>query len=160
MIHPQALIKLFGYSAELIEKQTVGLTHGDSLRQVLAEANSINWVLGHVISARTVALRLVDEEPVWTDEQRARYRHTSANVLADDKNVVRLEELVVAFCESQRRLVRGLSRMSYEAMCQPSGYEENTVGDSLAYFHFHEAQHVGQLLYLAQAIGKEGAWLG
>ncbi len=160
MIHPQALIKLFGYNAELVEKQIVSLSHEESLRQLPVEANSINWVLGHVVSARTFAMRLVDEEPVWTDEQRARYRHTSANVVDDDEGVVKLDDLVAAFRQSQTRLVHGLGRMSYEEMCQPSGYEDNTIGDSLAYFHFHEAHHVGQLLYLAQAIGKQGVWLG
>ena len=160
MVHPQALAKMFGYNAELIEKQTASLTHEESLRQLPVEANSINWVVGHIISARAFALRLVDEEPLWTDEQRARYRHTSANVVDDEAGVIKLDDLVAAFRQSQKRLVRGLGRMSFEEMCQPSGYADNTVGDSLAYFHFHEAQHVGQLLYLAQAVGKQGVWLG
>jgi uncharacterized damage-inducible protein DinB len=36
------------------------------------------------------------------------------------------------------------------------------VGDyniALAYFQFHEAHHVGQILYLAQLAGKKGVWL-
>jgi len=49
--------------------------------------------------------------------------------------------------------------MSYDDMCRPSGYRDNTVGDSLAYFHFHEAHHVGQILYLAQFAGKKSVWI-
>ena len=43
-------------------------------------------------------------------------------------------------------------------MCRPSGYQDNTVRDSLAHFQFHEAHHVGQLMYLAQFAGKAGVW--
>ena len=80
--------------------------------------------------------------------------------LAVIHGVLSLSDLLQAFDESQTRLISGLSRMSYEEMCQPSGYQANTIGDSLGYFHFHEAHHVGQLLYLAQSAGKAGVWLG
>ncbi|MCI0394217.1 MAG: DinB family protein [Chloroflexi bacterium] len=99
------------------------------------------------------------EEPVWSEGQRARYRHGPANIRPGDVGVVGLEEMVAAFNRSQERLAHGLERMSYDDMCRPSGYATQTIGDSLAYFHFHEAQHVGQILYLAQFAGKKGVWL-
>jgi len=159
MIHPQALLKLFAYNAELINKQTADMTHEDSLRQLPFEANCFNWILGHLISSRTMPLQRVGEIPVWTDEQRVPYRHGSTNILGHETGVVKLDDLLSTFNSSQERLVRGLSRMSYDNMCQPSGYRENTIGDSLAYFQFHEAHHIGQLLYLAQFAGKKGVWL-
>lgn len=67
----------------------------------------------------------------------------------------RLHNLLDAFALSHERLVRGLNGSNYDAMCPPSGYGKNTLGESLAYFQFHEAQHAGQLLYLANFIGKE-----
>ncbi|MFQ5419603.1 MAG: DinB family protein [Anaerolineae bacterium] len=159
MIHPQALIKMFGYNAEIINKQTAVLSHEDSLLQLPFDANCLNWVLGHIISSRTMALQWVGAEPVWTEVQRSSYRHLSPNVLADSNGLMRLEVLVADFNLSQERLVNGLNRTTYDEMCRPSGYRDNTVGDSLAYFHFHEAQHVGQILYLAQFAGKEGVWI-
>lgn len=159
MVHPRALIKLFGYNAEIINKQTAVLSHEDSLLQLPFDANCLNWVLGHIISSRSLPLQLVGEAPVWTEAQRAAYRHLSTNVQADDAGILRLETLVADFNRSQERLVHGLNQTSYEAMCQPSGYRDNTIGDSLAYFHFHEAQHVGQILYLAQYAGKDGVWI-
>lgn len=160
MIHPQALIKMFSYNAELIIKQSAEMTHTESLLIPPFEANTFNWVLGHIVSARSIPLRNVREEPIWTDNQRARYRNGSANVVADGDGVFLLEELVTVFKLSQERLLTGLERMTYEDMCKLSGYQHNTIGDSLAYFHFHEAHHIGQILYLAQMAGKKGVWLG
>lgn len=158
MVHPSALIKLYGYNAELINKQTAGLSHKQSLLQLPFDGNSLNWILGHLVSSRTLPLRLVGEEPIWTEEQRVRYRHGSRSVAGSGNGVIRLEELLADFNRSQERLVAGIGRMSYEKMCRPSGYQDNTVGDSLAYFQFHEAHHVGQLMYLAQFAGKPGVW--
>ena len=157
MVHPQALIKLYGYNVTLINKQTAGLTHEESLLQV-PYGNSLNWILGHLVSSRTLPLRLVGQEPVWAEEQRTRYRHGSTSVTADGAGVIQLETLLADLNRSQERLIAGLEGMSYEAMCRPSGYQDNTVGDSLAYFQFHEAHHVGQLMYLAQYAGKRGVW--
>jgi uncharacterized damage-inducible protein DinB len=158
MVHPQALMKLYGYNVTLINKQTADLSHEESLLQLPFDGNSLNWILGHLVSSRTLPLRLVGQAGVWTEAQRARYRHGSANVTADGEGILRLETLLADLNQSQERLVAGLAGMSYEEMCRPSGYQDNTVGDSLAYFQFHEAHHVGQLMYLAQFAGKPGVW--
>lgn len=159
MIEPQSLIKLFGYNAELINKQTAGMTHAESLLQLPFEGNCLNWILGHIVSTRTTVLKLVEENPVWTDEQRARYRGGSVNITKDSEEVFLLEELVAAYNLSQERLIRGLNRSTYEDMCRPSELRGGTVGDALGYLHFHEAHHVGQILYLAQLAGKKGVYL-
>lgn len=159
MVHPKALIKLYVYNLQLINKQTADMTHAESLLQLPFEGNSLNWILGHIVSSRTLPIQRVGEQPVWTELQRARYRHGSSTVLQDGEGVMQLADLLTDLNLSQERLVRGLSRMSYEEMCQPSGYQDNTLGDTLAYFQFHEAHHVGQILYLAQFAGKKGVWL-
>lgn len=159
MIAPEALIKLFGYSAELIYKQTATLTHAQSLLPLPFAGNSYNWILGHIISSRSFPLTMVGARPVWCDAERQVYRHTSANITSDGPNVKTLEALIDAFAQSQERLIAGLREMTFAQLCAPSGYADNTVGDSLGYFHFHEAHHVGQLLYLAQHAGKPGVWL-
>lgn len=159
MIHPEALIKLFSYNAELINLQLADMSHEESLLQPPFEGNCLNWVMGHIISSRTRVLQLVNEAPVWSGAQRVRYRNGSSSITADGEGVFRLEALLADYNDSQARLVRGLNRMTYDAMCQPSGFSANSVGDSLGYFQFHEAHHVGQILMLAQMAGKKGAWL-
>lgn len=43
MIHPQSLTKLYGYNAELINCQTQGMPHEESLLQLPFEGNCLNW---------------------------------------------------------------------------------------------------------------------
>jgi hypothetical protein len=159
VIHPNALIKLYDYNIELIQKQTDGMTHAESLLQPPFEANCLNWILGHLVSSRTRALMHVGEEPVWTDAQRARYRNGSEPITAEGEGVMLLEALLSDMNESHRRLVRGLQRMTYDDMCQPTGFNNESIGEQLGYLQFHEAQHVGQIIYLGQFAGKKGAWL-
>ncbi|HLF89070.1 MAG TPA: hypothetical protein VI451_09010 [Anaerolineales bacterium] len=75
MIHPQALIKMFGYNLKLIVEQLTGMTHEESLFQPPFEGNCINWVLGHLVSSRSTPMKLIGAQPVWTDEQRRFYKH-------------------------------------------------------------------------------------
>ena len=159
MIHPEALYKMFSYTATLVNKHTAEITHAESLIQPENLPNSLNWLLGHLISSRTRALQLVKEEPVWSDAVRARYRAGSAPIIGDGEDVLPFMELVVVYNETQVRLLRGLERLTYENMNELSGFEKNTIADSLAYFHFHEAYHVGQMADVATALGKPAAWL-
>lgn len=158
MIQAQTLIKMFGYNATLLKKQIAGLSHAESLTQPIHAPNSLNWLIGHIISARTRALVLVSETPVWSDKVRERYRNGSVSITCEGDGVVPFAQLLMDFEESQIRLLRGLNRMSYADLSQLSGYADNTVSDSLAYFHFHEAYHLGQIADVATALGKESAW--
>src|SRR5215207_9088164 len=101
MVHPHALIKLFSYNLELINRQTAGLAHQQSLLQLPFDGNSLNWILGHLISSRTLPLHLVGQEPIWTEEQRAPYRHGSANTVEDQPGVMALDTLIADFNHSQ-----------------------------------------------------------
>ena len=67
------------------------------------------------------------------------------------------------------RLIEGVCKMIHpQALVKMFGYSGELINrqtsdmtheESLAYFHFHEAHHVGQILYLAQFAGKQGVWL-
>lgn len=37
--------------------------------------------------------------------------------------------------------------------------KKNTLAESLLYFHFHEAYHVGQLTMVAEALGKSAKYI-
>ena len=159
MIQPQALRKMFGYTATLVNKHASDISHEESLIQPENLPNSLNWLLGHLISARTRALQMIGEEPVWTDDMRARYRAGSAPITGDEAGVMAFGALVAAYNETHGRLLNGLQRLTYENLNELSGFETNTVADSLAYFQFHEAYHVGQIADVATALGKPSAWI-
>ncbi len=159
MIHPQAFIKMFGYNASLIHKQVARLQHIDSLKQPDNLPNSLNWLVGHIISARTRVLDLVNEAPVWTDDVRVRYRSGSESIREDGDGVLLFEQLLKDFDETQERLVKGLSSITLEELSQLSGFEDNTNADSMAYFYFHEVYHIGQIADVATALGNESMWV-
>ena len=158
MLH-RALWNCFEYSAETIRMQVAVVGHSESLIQPFENSHSINWLLGHIVSARTTPLSLLGAENVWPDARRARYRHGSSPIGYQDESVLQFEELVSLFNETQCRLQTGFRGMDDGALLKPSGYGKNSVLDSLLYFHFHESYHVGQMAMIAEALGKPAAYL-
>jgi hypothetical protein len=158
VIGAATLATLYGYSFELVMRQTEGMHHAQSLVTPAFGGNCANWLVGHLVSSRTRALLLLDEPPVWDDEQRRPYRSGSPPLSADDPGCLPLARLREAYTQSQEQLLRGLGRASPERLGALSGYKQLSVGDSLAYMQFHEAQHVGQLLALARLLGLSAVW--
>ena len=159
MVDLSMLVKLYQFNAELIEKHTAGVSHSDSLKPLATDGNSVNWLLGHIISARTSIFEYVSGGAVWSEDQRVRYRHGSTNVTQNGPGVMRLETLITDFNESQRRLEAGLVELPVDRLGQATGYGEWTLGGRLVYLQFHETHHVGQLMSAAQALGCNGDWL-
>ena len=114
------------------------ITHQESLIQIRDGGHCINWLLGHLISARTIPLQRVNAELVWSDDARARYRNGSAPIDADGQGVLRLEDLKTLFDMTHERLIIGLQATTDEQLRAHSGYGENTMFESFLYFHFHE----------------------
>ena len=148
------LAKSFAYTADTLLAQLSEISHEESLRQPIARGHSINWLTGHIVSSRSTPLNHVGAAPVWSEAARQRYRNGSPPVGADSPGVLRLHELLRLFECSQERLNAGLLRLSEADLARPSGYGENSLAESLLYFHFHEAYHVGQLTMVAEALGK------
>jgi hypothetical protein len=159
MIDAPTLTTLFGYNYELVIRQTEGLSQAQSLLAPSFGGNCVNWLVGHLISSRMRALLLLGEPLLWDDARRRPYRSGAPPLDPADPGCLPLAELRAAFASSQERLLGGLSRVPAGRLSQPSGYQQLTVGDSLAYIHFHEAQHVGQILALAPLMGAASVWL-
>ena len=157
-MNAQVLIQSFDYTAEVIRDQLDDVSHKESLVQFGDDGHSINWLLGHIVSARSVPLYHVGAEPVWTDEIRARYRNGSLPIGKDEAGVLPLFELIELFNLTQDHIIAGLQHMTEEQLSEVNEYAHNTVFASLLYFHFHETYHTGQLTMVAQHIGKEIAY--
>ena len=158
-MNSEILIRSFEYTAEVISQQMAEITSLESLIQPIAGGHSTNWLLGHIVSSRSFPLKLAGESQVWDDKTRARYRDGSSPIGSDGPGVLPLDELVALFELSQRRLVAGLRNTDSQDLFQPSGYANNTVLDSLLYFHFHETYHVGQITIVAELLGKRAKYL-
>ena len=121
----KSLIKSFTYTADIIRRHAAEIGHEESLIQPIAGDHSANWLLGHIVSSRSFPLQFVGEGPIWSDEERARYRDGSAPIGADDPGVIDFSSLIDYFDVSQSRLLAGLHSISEKQLNAPSGYASN-----------------------------------
>ena len=96
-MNAQSLIQSFNYTADVIHNQLKDITHEEGLVQPIKNGHSINWLLGHIISARSVPLQRVNAEAVWNEDARARYRNGSDPIGTDEALVLKLPQLLDLF---------------------------------------------------------------
>jgi uncharacterized damage-inducible protein DinB len=158
MTSSESLIDLFGVNLVVVEKQTEGLTHADSLLQLPFRGNCLNWVLGHIVAGRDGILKLLGESPIWSEEEAAPYDRGSEPITCDG-NVHSLEKLLSDLNRSQALLVAALERTPQEELEKTieTFRGERTLGNHVAFLLWHEAYHVGQLELLRQLAGKDDA---
>lgn len=153
------LVNQFGITQFVINKNTEGLTHEDSLLQPSPGGNCLNWVIGHIVKARNDALALVGKDPLYPPERFARYH---SRPLTGAEEALPLDELLESFHSLQGPLTAGLKEMTAEQLAapapfSPTGNADETVGSLLAGLAFHESYHAGQTGILRRIAGKPGA---
>ncbi|MFB3908314.1 MAG: DinB family protein [Candidatus Eisenbacteria bacterium] len=148
----ESLASLFGLVHRVLHVNTDGITHEESLRKPEPGGNSMNWILGHLVATRNGALRLLEAEPVWSDTEAAPYQRGAAGDVADP---IRFERILSDLDRSQDRLLAAISDLTAERLA--TQVKDGTLGDRLAFLHFHESYHAGQLGLLRRLLGKEGA---
>jgi hypothetical protein len=151
MISPDLLADLFTTNYRVIRRQADGLTHEDSLLQPPFRGNCLNWIVGHIVATRNQVLSLLGEPPVWSETEAAPYVRGSAPI-TDGIIAHPLEKILSDLDCSQERLTAALRRATPQDMDTLQGDE--TVGQQLAFLHFHEAYHTGQTEQLRQLAGK------
>jgi len=151
MIEPQTLIMLFEHNAEMMELHTAGLTHEDSLLQLPFRGNCLNWIVGHIISARHPMLEMLGEPPLWTDVIRAPYRKGSEPITSENSHTARrFADLLADYTQTQETIMSALARKTFEDMqVVTEGFPE-PVGKRLTYFVWHEGYHLGQTEHLRE----------
>jgi uncharacterized damage-inducible protein DinB len=151
------LSTLLRYDQFVIQKNIEGLTHAESLIQPSLGGNSLNWVLGHIVATRNSTLRLLGQEPIWSDERAAPYQRGSDPGSGGWKPLS-LETIVDDLQISHDRIRAGIEMIPDEALAAKESEEsEETHGDSLIGLAFHESYHAGQLGVLRRVAGKDGA---
>jgi uncharacterized damage-inducible protein DinB len=159
MLYPQALARMFAYSFNWLNANRVGLTDEEAFQFPIRGGNNLNWLLGHIVSSRSRVLEILRQQPVWDEVQRAPYRSGSQPVSGLQSGVLPIEAIWNAYDLSQQRIAKGFQQITFEELAHPSGFAENTYGDSLAYFHFHETFHMGEISALLQALGRQPDWI-
>jgi hypothetical protein len=156
MIDTAELADAFDRNVRIIESQTAGLTHLDSLLQPAVRGNCLNWVLGHIVVNRNRALRALGVAPAIADALVARYARDSEPVTADRDGVLALETLLEALRHSQESIAAALRRTTAADLAKKldTAPHITTVGQVLFGLYFHETYHTGQTELLRQLAGK------
>ena len=155
MIEPSDLVAAFERNTWVIEAQTDGLSHEDSLIQTEWNINCLNWVIGHIVQGRDDLLNSLGHERLMSPEVSERYARESDPVVEDGPNVLQLSELVVLVRQNQDRLSEVLGGMTLEdfAKERTRGDRTYTVGSSVHFRYFHDTYHTGQTELLRQIAG-------
>jgi uncharacterized damage-inducible protein DinB len=156
MLTPEQLAESFALNARLIQRQTDGLTHADSLIQTPYNLNALNWVLGHILVNRDRVLALLDKPPLLSDTERKRYETESPPVKCDGDALIPLERMLELFKQGQAMITAGLTQITPDALTKeiPSGERRTTSARHLFGLYFHDTYHTGQTDLLRQVAGK------
>ena len=150
MIDSAQLIEMYSLTHQVIRRRMEGLTQEESLVQPpTAGANCLNWLMGHIVATRSNILAKLGQPDVWTYEQASRYIPGSDAVDAEGLDALPIEEIMIAYDVSQELLVETLKTLSVDDLLVPDGEENSpglpTLGGYLAFYHFHESYHLGQI---------------
>lgn len=158
MIPGEQLADTFASNHWLIQRLTEGLTHDDSLHQPPYRGNCINWIMGHLIANRSLALTYFGDLPLWEGEWLDRYQ-TGSEPITGPVGALPLAALLEALDLSQERLTSYLAETSPEDLgkniATPRG--ERPLWQELSGLGWHETYHTGQLEILREVVaGSSG----
>ena len=156
------LVSMYEFSYMALNRNLDGVSHEESLFIPEPAGNCINWVVGHIVSARGTILTLAGGNPVLSGDAAALYRRGSQAIHAGDK-VLDLATLRGYLADSQQQLVPALAAISEETLALPVPDPlrrpplTGSIGDALTRLVFHEGYHNGQIGLLRRLTGKPGA---
>ena len=157
MIGPESFIDAFALNLNIIQRQTEGLTHSDSLLQPPCRGNCLNWVLGHIAVNRDRVLQLLGEEAALSEAEAARYTAGSKPVTGEEEDILSLDELLDALQRAQAGIAAALGRATPADLTveMETGARTMTVAQRLFGLYFHETYHTGQTELLRQLAGTD-----
>jgi hypothetical protein len=156
------LAKMFEFSYAAVSRNLDGVSQAESL--VIPQpcgGNCLNWVFGHVVTARNTILKLVGEGPAMAGDKLGVYQRGSAP--SDATEYLDLATLRGFYDDSQRTLVPALSAISEQGLAEmvPEAFRKppltGSIGDALIRLHYHEGYHNGQIGLLRRIAGLDGA---
>ena len=150
------LADAFASNARILQRQTAGLSHTDSLLQPAVRGNCLNWVLGHIAVHRDYILEALGEEKLLGEAPIARYDIGSAPILGEEAGVLPLETLLAAIDQAQERIAAALMRSTAASLAQEAPKSEPaTVARQVFFLYWHETYHTGQTELLRQLAGTD-----
>ena len=149
------LLQSLGTAKFVVNRNTDGINHRDSLVHPQPDGKTFNWILGHMVRTRNEILELIGKKPFYPKSKFEVYTPKGFS----EAKALDVEELKSCFNTLQGELEEGIKSLSADKFNEPATLRpdrKDTVGSILATVFWHEAYHAGQLGTMRRVIGKEG----
>ncbi len=139
----------------ILELQTRGLSHSDSLAQTPYNINCLNWVLGHIVVGRDDLLEILGRERIMDGDDAVRYRRDSDPIVEDGPQVLPLDELLSLAHSAREEVSDAVERLTDDQLAEEREWmgSTSTVAEWCHFFYFHDTYHTGQSELLRQVAG-------
>ena len=154
MVHPGYFSELYAETYRQIKSLTQGISQAQSLVEPFSDTNCLNWLVGHIVVARCNFLMFLDVPSIWGGAEIRRYIPGSTPIL-DEEEAYPFEKLLLDLDRTQEQLAKALAAASPDDMSQVR--DGQTIGEHLAYYQSHEAQHTGQIELIVKVV-QQAAW--
>jgi len=156
MVNPkETLLNSLKRCNRILHDEIKDITHAESLVQPPYNVNKLNWVLGHIITARDNSLRLLHLPGQLSEAERLVYGHGS-QPLTDPQTATDFAVLVEKLDCTFEQLTHAINSLSDEDLSASTPYfgPPQPLFDWLVFFQWEETYHIGQLDLLRQMSGK------
>ena len=147
---------IYNRNQDMLAKAVEGLTEEQWSARPLESCNSVLWLLGHLIWARSRALKLVGF--TWTKPWLDMFARGSRP--ADNQQYPPANDLLDAWEDLCSTFPATLEEIPHDVLAQPvqqpSPSFDGTVGGMVSFLAMHESYHVGQIVYVRRLLGGEG----
>lgn len=145
---------LFKLNSAMLAKVSEGITPEEWTRRPSDTANSMLWIAGHLLWARSRCARMLGSQ--WEQEWMKQFERGAKP--GDGASYPTPETLMAAWKEVTEELQTGLERATEETL-EREAHRPSLNGKVSGMVYFlasHESYHMGQLAYLRCWLGKGG----
>ncbi|MDP8207225.1 MAG: hypothetical protein P9L92_11220 [Candidatus Electryonea clarkiae] len=150
------LVLMYGIAHRVLIRNLKEISDEESLTFMQPGGNCINWVVGHILVSRNDLLVKLGKDSIINDEYYTLYkRGTEGNI---NYSAFPLSGMVEILNESIDSVMKAIEMIKYEDLKEVdhTGESDDNIVGELAFFHFHESYHIGQVGILRRLLGKEG----
>lgn len=159
MSYPNAetLVQSFSLTTRLMQNFIEDVSDEAACTTPPFPANSLNWVLGHIIAGRQRAIRALGRDDFMPEKAFARYLTGSDPVTPESTDAVPLSTLQAWLTISQEHLAAALAEVSVDDLARviETRFGPRPAGQHVSGLHWHETFHVGQLEILREVALSE-----
>jgi uncharacterized damage-inducible protein DinB len=142
----------FAQNAGMLDKSFAGLSTADWEARPSEHCNSMLWVAGHIVWARSRALGFLGVS--WSRPWLGQY---ARGKFAEAGEPPSTDELLSAWTDVKSALTAALEEASAEKLASASPDQaptfDGTIAGTVGFMAFHETYHVGQAAYLRKWLG-------